>query len=140
MGTQSSTDAKSSGLDSDADGLLDYFELLIGTDPHASDSDQDHLTDEYEVVVSHTDPTKADTDGDSTPDGVEIAQHTDPGRVAGTGVAGRPISGQLPSGPDKDHDGLSDSTEEQVAGRRTTTTRMTTVSATVLRWRSERTR
>lgn len=63
--------------DQDNDGLPDFYELLVGTDPNdmtdaLADTDGDLLTtyDEYLLLSS---PTNADTDGDSIPDGYEVA-------------------------------------------------------------------
>jgi len=50
--------------DDDGDGLLDDFEVLIGTNPLLVDSDGDGLTDDIEVEVTGTDPLLVDTDGD----------------------------------------------------------------------------
>ncbi len=59
--------------DSDADGLTDCEELLLGTDPHDADTDDDGLNDGAEVNLYGTDPLEADTDGDGLSDGNEIA-------------------------------------------------------------------
>lgn len=40
---------KDSGLDSDSDGLSNFVELRLGTDPTFADSDEDGLTDGQEV-------------------------------------------------------------------------------------------
>jgi len=62
--------------DSDQDGLPDFYESIIGSDPNdpddaQSDSDGDMLSalDEYMIL---TNPTIADTDGDGIPDGFEV--------------------------------------------------------------------
>jgi hypothetical protein len=65
-------------LDSDGDGLPDWFELLIGTDPFNPDTDGDGLTDGEEVLRYHTNPLKADTDGDGYSDGEEVKASSDP--------------------------------------------------------------
>jgi len=65
-------------LDSDGDGLPDWFELLIGTDPFNPDTDGDGLTDYEEVFVYHTNPLLADTDGDGFNDGEEVLFGSDP--------------------------------------------------------------
>jgi hypothetical protein len=65
-------------LDSDGDGLPDWFEILIGTDPFNADTDGDGLTDFQEVFIHHTNPLKADTDGDGFTDGEEVRFGSDP--------------------------------------------------------------
>jgi hypothetical protein len=51
--------------DTDADGIDDFEEWLIGTDPRAADSDGDGLTDGEEWYKWNTSPTSVDTDGDA---------------------------------------------------------------------------
>ena len=65
-------------LDSDGDGLPDWYETLIGTDPSRSDTDGDGLTDYEELFRYRTNPLNPDTDGDGFPDGVEIVFGSDP--------------------------------------------------------------
>ena len=59
-------------LDSDADGLLDSEEELLGTDPNNPDTDNDELGDYQEVNVYKTDPLNPDTDNDGMKDGQEV--------------------------------------------------------------------
>ena len=47
--------------DTDNDGLPDYLEFLIGTNPLDFDTDGDGLPDGWEVMISGTDPLKAYT-------------------------------------------------------------------------------
>ncbi|MCO6413616.1 MAG: hypothetical protein J5I92_12835 [Thiogranum sp.] len=82
---QTDTDADNSGDacddDDDNDGLSDFLESLIGTDPLLADSDGDGLSDADEVgydgdYSAYTpgqdlDPLSADTDGDGIDDGVD---------------------------------------------------------------------
>lgn len=89
-------------LDSDEDGLPDFFELKIGTAIDNADTDNDGLTDYQEFVIVGTDPTifdsaeegTSDADFDSDSDGLsnidEVTRTTDP------------------RDPDTDMDGLSD--------------------------------
>lgn len=77
-------------LDSDNDGLCDYFEQLFGTDKMNPDSDSDGLSDYEEVFITCTDPLKEDTSGDGVNDALsdndndglsnidEIKNNTDP--------------------------------------------------------------
>jgi len=49
--------------DSDGDGLPDFFELLIGTDPYNRDTDGDGLSDYDEYFKYRTNPLLKDSDG-----------------------------------------------------------------------------
>jgi hypothetical protein len=90
--------------DADGDGVLDFDEDALGTDPHDPDSDGDALLDGFEVDQGFdplqpgethldadadgannaleqalgTDPRRADSDGDGLADGAEVAAGTDP--------------------------------------------------------------
>lgn len=64
--------------DSDKDGLSNYEEYTLGTDPLTADSDHDGLSDGDEVNTYGTDPLKSDTDGDDLSDGDEIALGLNP--------------------------------------------------------------
>ena len=57
--------------DSDNDGLLDPFELQLGTNPFQRDSDVDGLDDGQEVQLG-TDPLFPDTDRDGVVDGDDV--------------------------------------------------------------------
>jgi hypothetical protein len=57
-----------SDVDSDGDGLADFRELALGTDPHNPDTDGDMLSDGDEVARG-TNPLNADTDEDGALDG-----------------------------------------------------------------------
>lgn len=64
--------------DNDSDGISNYQEYLLGTDPLTADSDHDGLSDGDEVNTYGTDPLKSDTDGDGLSDGDEIALGLNP--------------------------------------------------------------
>lgn len=56
--------------DRDLDGLTDYIEEQIGTDPLKDDTDDDGLSDYIEVMIGY-DPTNPDTNGNGITDGDE---------------------------------------------------------------------
>lgn len=60
-------------VDSDGDGLADYYEIIHKTDLNNVDSDGDGLTDYQEIDETATNPHKYDTDGDGTSDADEDA-------------------------------------------------------------------
>ncbi len=60
-------------VDTDGDGIVDYMEQLVGTDPTLEDTDGDGLSDYIEYVKTNTNPLVVDTDGNGTPDGREDA-------------------------------------------------------------------
>ena len=66
-----------SGKDSDQDGLSDWYEVKIGTNPYNPDTDGDGLSDGWEVAHG-TDPLDPDTDGDGLSDGWEVDHDSDP--------------------------------------------------------------
>ena len=82
-------------LDSDGDGMPDWWEILYGLNPYNPDDanddpDNDEVTNLLEYIYN-TNPTNPDTDGDGLQDGYEIyAYDTDP------------------NNPDSDGDGVSD--------------------------------
>ena len=66
-----SSDGDDSVADRDGDGLLDGYEIEIGTNPAARDSDGDGLGDRFEILAG-TDPKLGDTDGDGLTDAQEV--------------------------------------------------------------------
>jgi hypothetical protein len=64
--------------DSDSDGLSDYEELQLGTNPNKADSDGDGLSDLAEVRTHGSNPLTTDTDGDGYSDGIEVARDGNP--------------------------------------------------------------
>jgi len=85
--------------DTDADGLPDTVEAVIGTDPKSPDSDLDGIEDMAEVA-NRTDPMEADSNGDGIPDGNEVV-----GGVADSDGDGTPNAWT----DDNDGDGIVDS-------------------------------
>ena len=63
--------------DTDADGLSDHTEQLVGTDQNKADSDADGLSDASEASLG-TDPTLTDSDVDGVADGLEVNAGSDP--------------------------------------------------------------
>lgn len=55
------TPAPDAFIDTDGDGLYDYEEMTLGTDPKKADTDGDTLTDGDEVSIYCTDPKKTAT-------------------------------------------------------------------------------
>lgn len=105
-------DVEASDLDSD--GLLDYREEEIGTDPEDSDTDGDNVNDRKELQLG-TDPVDSDSDGDGLSDGAEVNGQSDPlaSDSDGDGLDdGREVElGSDPTVEDTDEDGLEDRTE-----------------------------
>ncbi|MHA1521383.1 MAG: hypothetical protein ACTSRK_14460, partial [Promethearchaeota archaeon] len=68
--------------DPDDDDLSNLEEFTAGTDPNDADSDDDDILDGEEVVLGTdgyvTDPNDADTDDDGFGDGVEVEEGTNP--------------------------------------------------------------
>jgi len=84
-------------IDTDSDGMNDYFEWLYGLDPRTDDSGMDADGDGIsngEEYINHANPLVLDTDNDNLTDFEEIAVYY-----------------TLPNVVDTDEDGLSDYTE-----------------------------
>lgn len=117
--------------DNDGDGLCNYYETIIGSDPDVLDTDGDGLSDYDEFKFTATDPSKADTDGngisdadeDTDNDGLtnkeEVAlgtncfiSDTDDDKLSDGDEVN--VYGTDPLKPDTDGDGLSDSQEVEL--------------------------
>jgi hypothetical protein len=86
--------------DYDNDGLSNWGEYLIGTDPTNPDTDGDGLSDGDEVKLYLSDPRKVDTDGDGLTDYAEVMVHgTDP-YLADTDGDGMPDKWEIDNGLD----------------------------------------
>lgn len=57
--------------DADGDGLNNYFESVLQTNPQLMDTDEDTLSDYDEFILFGTDPTLADSDGNGVRDSKE---------------------------------------------------------------------
>ena len=95
-------------LDSDSDGLPDYYEDILGTDKNNPDTDGDGLTDGYEVFYLGTDPLKADSDDNGVNDGDE-----DPDNDGLSNLKECEL-GTDPNNSDTDGDGLTDGAEVNI--------------------------
>lgn len=56
--------------DSDEDGIPDYYEIQIGTDPYSNDTDEDEIEDGIEILLN-LDPLSTDTNCNEISDGQE---------------------------------------------------------------------
>lgn len=65
-------------LDADGDSLSNLTEYLLGTDVNSRDTDQDGWDDDYEINITGTSPVFVDTDHDGINDADESASDTDP--------------------------------------------------------------
>lgn len=91
--------------DTDSDELLDYMELVLGTNINNVDTDGDGLPDGYEVMTLGTDPLKADSDDNGTTDGQEDADSDALNNLREYQL------GTDPNKADTDDDGLTDCEE-----------------------------
>ena len=105
------TNSTDDAIDSDGDGITDFLEGVLGTDPNDADSDNDGLTDGQEagsngvLDAGETNPLDSDSDDDGLSDGNE---------VNGTGL----LTSYSPTDPlniDTDGDGINDGVEAGVS-------------------------
>ena len=97
-------------LDTDEDGLPDYYEDILGTDKNKADTDGDGLSDGYEVLYLGTDPLKADSDDNGVNDGDEDFDED------GLTNSKECELGTDPNNADTDGDGLNDGDEVNTYG------------------------
>ncbi|RIK42794.1 MAG: hypothetical protein DCC55_07765 [Chloroflexi bacterium] len=98
------------GVDSDGDGLSDFVEVRVGTNPDNPDSDEDGVSDAIEVrgvlfggQTWYGDAQNADSNNDGIPDGQEWDTNND-GQIDDTDNDGIPDAFD----PDNDNDGVPD--------------------------------
>ena len=99
-------------VDTDDDGIPDWREVELGTDPDQADSDGDGLSDGEEEELG-TDPLDEDTDGDGLSDGEEIDLGLDP---LSTDSDGDGVDDYTEVTADTDGDGLTDWDETHTYG------------------------
>ncbi|MBS3158820.1 hypothetical protein J4206_06045 [Candidatus Woesearchaeota archaeon] len=95
--------------DFDRDGLTNYAEYMLGSNPLSSDSDSDSLTDTYEALISKTNIIKYDSDENGLSDGNEDFDND------GLTNYNEQEFGSNPYMRDTDADGLTDK-EEKLLG------------------------
>ncbi|MBN1389264.1 MAG: hypothetical protein JXA22_01335 [Candidatus Thermoplasmatota archaeon] len=129
--TINASNPSDSDLDPDLDGLTNFKEFIIGTDPNLLDSDGDGLSDSREAVLLGLDPNSPDTDNDGLPDNWEVMfslNATDPSDANidsdGDGLLNyeeyelKDLLGNWtnPSGADRDHNGIPDGFDSDLDG------------------------
>ncbi len=105
-------------LDTDADGMPDYWENAYGATDAGNDEDNDGLAN-LEEYQHGTDPNNPDTDDDGMPDGWEVDNNLSPLVDGAAGDADSDFLTNLaeyqnstdPNDPDTDDDGYTDGAE-----------------------------
>jgi len=97
-------------LDTDEDGLPDYYEEILGTDKNNADTDGDGLSDGYEVLYLGTDPLKADSNDNGINDGDDDLDSDGLTNLQESNL------GTDPNNADTDGDGLTDGAEVNIHG------------------------
>jgi hypothetical protein len=101
-------------VDSDGDGLSDYAEGELGTDPSDDDTDDDCITDGNEIT-NGTNPLNTDTDGDGVQDGTESGLTGPQGNDTDESICQPDQDSDTTTDPlddDSDDDGLTDGAED----------------------------
>ena len=91
--------------DTDGDGIDNYIESVLGTNPLLADTDGDGLDDLAELTKTATDPTNADTNGNGVLDGDEDYDEDGLCNLAEVQEGTNPLLA------DTDYDGLTDGEE-----------------------------
>lgn len=116
--------------DQDLDGLPDYIEDQLGTDPLKEDTDDDYLSDYIEVMIGY-DPTNPDTDNNGIIDGNEDCDNDGLSNVYELSLGTNPVMEDTdgdylddgdevniystnPLVPDSDGDGIKDGDEVEI--------------------------
>ena len=97
-------------IDTDNDGIYDYYEKYYGTDPNNADTDGDSLNDGLEVYELYLDPTKSDSDDDGISDPNEDNDNDELSVVREYEI------GTTDWADDSDEDGLRDGYEVNTIG------------------------
>ena len=96
--------ADDAGNDADGDGLTNLQEQSCGTNPRGADTDGDGLNDYAEVAIFYTDPLDADTDDDGLSDSWEAAMGLDPlVGISVDGATGDPDGDKLTNQQERDY-------------------------------------
>lgn len=91
--------------DSDYDGLVNYYEDMLGTNKNVADEDNDNLNDYQEIFITFTNPSIDDTDNDGILDGEEDFDNDFLSNIKEVDKGSNPFKS------DTDGDGLSDKDE-----------------------------
>ena len=74
LGSLSRSGAATRPRDSDGDGVHDFKEQQVGSNPNLIDSDGDTLSDGEELFVYRSSPLSLDSDGDGLSDQREVRE------------------------------------------------------------------
>ncbi len=103
------------GGDPDLDGLPNWYELWLGTDPYLYDTDYDGINDGDEVFTTGTDPLNWDTDGNGQSDLADFYAANPPEENPGITEEEAGATNSETTPQDSDGDGLSDDFEANVS-------------------------
>lgn len=109
-GEDESEDKTDYEKDTDSDGLPDYYEEIIGSDPNTEHSDDDQIPDGYEALYLGTDPSKSDSDDNGISDADEDFDEDGLSNLEEYNLGTDPFL------EDSDYDTLSDKDEVNIHG------------------------